>query len=158
MRGEMQMLDDVKRKVVEDNHDLIYWYLNLKGLAYEDYYDLLAIELCMTVDKYDESKGSLANYFKVRCDNVVHKEWRKETARKKSNNGIIPLDEEHLICDHQDMFGNVEHEELLKDPTGVAQLRHKGFSQQEVAKILGISQSRVSAILGRLREGYNVDR
>lgn len=152
------MLDDAKRKIVEQNHDLIYWYLNLKGLAYEDYYDLLAIELCMAVDKHDPEKGSLANYFKVRCDNAVRKEWRRESTAKKTSNGVIPLDEEHMICDHQDMFGKVEHEELLNDPTGVARLRSKGFSQQEVADILGISQSRVSAILGRLREEYNVDR
>jgi RNA polymerase sigma factor (sigma-70 family) len=152
------MLDDLKRKIVEENHDLIYWYLNLKGLTYDDYYDLVAIELCLAVDKYDSTKGSLANYFKVRCDNMVYKEWRKESTAKKSSNGIIPLDEEHMICDHQDMFGKVEHEELLNDPTGVARLRSKGFSQQEVAEILGISQSRVSAILGRLREEYNVDR
>lgn len=147
------MLTKEQKDMVEQNHDLIYWYLNLRRLDVEKYYDLLAIELCLAVMDYNPTKSSFSHYFKVRCDNTVRKEWRKEKALKKSHNGILPLEEAYLICDHSDLFGGVEHEELLNDPTGVAQLRSQGFSQQEVADILGISQSRVNAILGRLKRG-----
>ena len=59
------ILTKEQQKMVEENHDLIYWYANIKKLNLENWYDLLAIELCGVVLKYNPKKGSLSNYYKI---------------------------------------------------------------------------------------------
>ena len=51
----MRMTDE-QRKLVEDNHNLIYGFLNKKELT-DDYYDIVALGLCKAAMNYDESKG-----------------------------------------------------------------------------------------------------
>jgi len=52
-------------QIVADNHDLIYWYANMKHLDCEEWYDLLAIALCQAVIKHDPQRGTLATYFNM---------------------------------------------------------------------------------------------
>ena len=50
-------LNDEQRKIVENNHDLIYGYAHKMGISIDEYYDILAIGLCKAAKAFDESKG-----------------------------------------------------------------------------------------------------
>jgi RNA polymerase sigma factor (sigma-70 family) len=149
------VLTDKDREVVSENHNLIYWYLNLKGLDVDEWYDLLAIELCKTIVKHDESLGSLANYFKIRCDGIVSKEFRKRNAKKRYHVPVEYADE----CNGELIdFDLIALEQFIENSNcDVLKLKFQGYSQKEIAEIIGISQSQVSRILGEIRGKLTID-
>ena len=50
-------LNDEQRKLVADNHNLIYQYLIDNNLPQDEYYDIAAIGVCKAAMGYDASKG-----------------------------------------------------------------------------------------------------
>lgn len=158
MKGGVSLvLTEEQRKVVTENHNLIYWYINLKGLDIDEWYDILAIELCNTVMRHDPSKASLITYFKIRADSRFHKEWIRNNRKKRVPRECeVSLEEEHHgtyeIDDLVDGVEFLDHlDELEKD---IVMLTYKGYSQIEVSELLQVNQSFVSRKLRRIREKY----
>lgn len=149
MRGDL-VLTIEQQKIVEDNHNLIYWYANKANLNIDEYYGLLAMELCKTVMKYDETKGSLANLYKMRCDNLIKNEYRNNSRKPRE---VYGYNDERIHNDMNDVELKIDLENLIKsDKTGVLKLIADGYTQKEISKILGISQSTVSNVLKRVRK------
>lgn len=153
-------LTDKESQLVADNERLIYWIAGIKGLDLEDWYGDLAIELCKTVRKYNNKKGSLSNYYKLRVDSLVGKEYRKSKTMKNLHNGLVDLDEA-LLEEDFNVEGYVEPElhyaiqELFNGEYGdLIRLKYEGYNQIEIAEKLGISQSQVSKILKRVRDEF----
>ena len=141
---------------MEENERLIYWYANLKGLDIEEWYGLLAIELCHTVSKFKPEQGSIANYYKIRCDGLVSKEIRKNFAKKRE--GVVMLLDDDYVGECVDMSG-ITMEMLLEEvDSDILNLKVQGYSQKEIALELGVSQSYVSRALKELREKLELDR
>lgn len=154
----MGRLTEEQSKIVEENHSLIYWYSHLAGLNLADWYDLLAIELCYSVMKYDSTKGSLGNYFKLRADGRVYKEYRKSQSQKRKAEEVPYMENIHNVPYYDDTEGLMEVEDAVKREHGkILQLTYDGYTQTEVAKELGVSQSYVSKILKKMREEYSND-
>jgi len=144
-----------QEKVVEENHNLIYWYGNMRNLDMEEWYDLLAIELCYAVLKCDYSKSNLSTYYKMRCDTLVRKERRNKLMQKRANNGVYPLDECIFVGESHNLEKDVELKSLFDGENGnVIRLKADGYTQSEIAEMLGISQSAISKILAKVREEY----
>lgn len=55
-------MTEKQRKLVSDNHNLIYGFLHEYGFDREDFYDLAAIGLCKAAMKYDETKGVFSKF------------------------------------------------------------------------------------------------
>ena len=142
--------------MVEDNYSLIYWYANRKGLDINDWYDLLAIELCYTVAKHKPEKGSIANYYKLRCDGLVSKEWRKNMTQKRD--GVMSMLDDEMIGESVDHSGLSMEILLEQADSDILNLKVQGYSQKEIAMELGVSQSYVSRALKELREKLELDR
>lgn len=142
-----------QQEIVELNHSLIYWYINFKQLDLSEWYDLLAIELCLTVMMYDETKGTLSTYYKRRCDNKLNKEYAKRKLKKNTNNGIYPLEEfKHHSSDAKD-YDMIELQELFEGEEGeIIRLKSLGYTQTEIAEHMGVNQSYISRII---RKKYN---
>lgn len=176
-------LNDEQRDLVEANHKLIYWYINLKNLDIQEWYDILAIELCYTVMKYNEERGSLSTYFKMRADGLVYKEYRKNMAQKRAHteeyyiDGVAYGDEVYHSPDrevnkHDNGFKSrfsesysapqqvdAEVKDLFSGENGdILKLKYEGYSQAEIGAALGYSQSHVSKILKGLRKTYDHNR
>lgn len=145
-------LTEEQAKIVEENHNLIYWYAHLTGISLEEYYDLLAIELCYTVMKWELDKGSLANYFKIRAHGAIYKEYLKTQAKKRRFE-TVSLDEGMLVCGTAESIENrLDMEKLFDSKFGrLIQLKQDGYSQTEIAKKLGVSQTAISQMLKNLR-------
>lgn len=141
---------------VADNHNLIYWYINLKHLDTNEWYDLLAIELCYSVVKYNSEKGSLSNYFKMRADNLVRKEYSKSQLKK--NKTAPPLEFFDDIYDshcQDDMILRCELETLFAGENGdIFRMRADGYTQVEIAAHLGVTQSYISKIIDKKRKEF----
>lgn len=150
----MQLTEE-QSQVVADNHNLIYWYINMKKLDPNEYYDLLAIELCNTAMKYNPDRGSFATYFKLRADGIIYKEYRKTQAQKRIHVKVSLLDNLHTMIDDGDIADSIELQELLDGEYGeIVRLRIEGYSQTEIAEIMDTNQSKVSKILKKLKGEY----
>ena len=53
--------------------DILIWK---NGMTYLQY-------VCKTVVAHDSERGTLSTYYKIRCDNLVNKEYNKSKAKKK---------------------------------------------------------------------------
>lgn len=148
-------LTEQQSKTVEDNHKLIYWYIHMKHLDLEEWYGLLAIELCTAVIKHDPERGSLATYFKLRADGLTYKEYRKTKSAKRSGVTVQYMDE--II--KYDVTNTIEDEYLLEELMDthngrILELKAQGYNQIEIGELVGVSQSYVSKVIKKLKEVY----
>lgn len=169
-------LNDEQRKLVEDNHALIPWYIKRRNLDFDDWYDILALSLCKAAFYYDESKGSTFSSFATRCmDCDVHIEMRCRSRRIESSEDILSLDFEY--CD--DDGDCYDFSELIPDITSdtesyviskitidnlnkhldnrskyIIGMLSAGRNQATIARNLGISRQRCSVLIGKLKEQY----
>lgn len=151
-------LTEEQKKMVEENHNLIYWYMAKYNLEISEYYDLLAIELCYAVVHYDESRGSFSNYFKMRADGIIYKEYRKSKAQKREHISVPLLDNLHTLTDDVDLTDMIGFKDLLEGEYGeIVKLRIEGYNQAEIAEMMGTNQSKISKILKQLRDDYMED-
>lgn len=153
--GEIILTDD-QQAIVAKNHKLIYWYANRKGLDIDEWYGLLAIELCYAVAKHKPEQGSIANYYKLRCDGLVSKEIRKNMTKKRD--GVTATLDDEMVGETVDHSG-MSMEMMIQDAdSDILNLKVQGYSQKEIAMELGVSQSYVSRALKELREKLELDR
>lgn len=150
------MLSQEQKHIVEKNHSLIYWYIHKNRLDFDEWYDLLAIELCMTAKHFDKERGSFSTYFKMRADNVVKKEYAKKNAQKRAHDFHYSLDEMNdslkMCFEHEDTDAL---DELLRyDRDDIIKMKLAGYTQYEIASILNVNQSHVSRILANIKEEY----
>lgn len=149
-------LTEVQAKVVEENHNLIYGYANDKKLDLEEWYDLLAIELCKAVIKHNPEKGKLSTYYYMRCNSLVGKEFKKSLNQKNFHMGLYSLEESEVGYGEEDYINHGLLDMLENEEYGqVIRLRSEGYTQVEVADMLGMSQSQVSRMIGKAREEYD---
>lgn len=140
-------------RLVEENHNLIYGVINTFGLDIEEYYDLMALELCYTVMKYDSSRGALSSYYYLRCKSLIKKEHKKKSFQKNANNGISSLEKHFNIAGDNNIDEYVSTVDMFDGEYGeYIKLKSDGYNQQEIADLLGVTQSYVSKILRKERE------
>lgn len=158
----MRKLTEEEKVLVEENHNLIYWVANLKDLDIDEWYGLLAEELCITIQKHDPTKSKLSWFYKQRVDWRVHSEFEKTQAKK-----VLPMD---LYADHEDYDTGIEDDEfdliefepwlktLSDEDREIVRLRYLGHTMREVADELGCSRGKVMWVMKRLRDEYEVYR
>jgi RNA polymerase sigma factor (sigma-70 family) len=151
----MKLTEEQANKVSE-NHNLIYWIINLKNLDIDEWYDLLALELCYTIMKHDADRGSLSNYYKMRAEGMISKEYRKQQSQKRAHTDIQYIENLHSIPDPTRFEQELEVNEWIdiKDST-ILRMKHDGYSQVEIAETMGVSQSYISKLLKKLRTDYD---
>lgn len=151
-----------QQKLVEENHNLIYWYIHMRHLDINEYYDVMAIELCNSALKYNPERGSFSNFFKLRADWVMQKEYRSNQSQKRQHKrGEFHDNLKDMTYEH-DMVDSIRLQELMEGEYGeIVKLRYEGYSQQEIAEMIGTNQSKVSKMLKAVKEEYmkgdNVD-
>lgn len=171
----MKMTDE-QRKLVENNHSLIYGYLNKKGLESDEFYDLAAIGLCNAAMTYDSSKGVFSTYAFACIDREVMNHCVYMNRKK-----IIPSDmilsydisadedfkESCIDTLIDDEFDEIEYSTenmafedfitTLKDrEILIIKYLKDGLTQQEIAKELNRSQQAVFLNIKNIREKWNI--
>lgn len=140
--------------IVSKNHNLIYWFINFRHLDPNEWYDLLAIELCYTVIKYNPEKGSLSNYFRIRSENLLKKEYLKTQLKK--NKGLAPLlYNDEIFSEGYDDIGDMDIKNLFNGDFGsILKMKAEGYTQSEIAEKYGVTQSYISKIIEKKRKEY----
>lgn len=151
-----------QKKLVENNHNLIYHVLNQHGWSIDEYYDVAALGLCAAAIKYDKSRGcEFSTYACIAIKNSVLVELRKSRAQRRSGIVIVSLnDYEDFVESLDDAPEDVMkccaiYEEVKRLPQKqrkIMQLRLDGYAQGEIAQAMKISQSQVSRLLKSARK------
>ena len=143
----MQKLTSDQCEMIESNHNLIYWYANRRRLDIDEWYGLLAEQLCHAVMKFDPEKGTLPLLFKMRCDVYLHREFGK---KNKRNSHQAELLDNVDYSSGSDEYNSIQIETMLEAvDSKVIRMWLDGYTQAEIADVIGVNQPRVSTILKR---------
>lgn len=155
------------KKLVEDNHNLIYSFINKYNLSIEEHYDLAALGLCRAAMSYDSDKSAFSSYAYTAMFRYVFSEIRNQKAEKRIPENMIRhyQAERYTDKDQTVMLMNVipakenfadevlskiiidEYMSKLKNRDRKAIiLLIKGYKQQEISPIVGCEQPQISRI------------
>ena len=165
-------MNDEQRKLVENNHNLIYAILHKYNLPIDEYYDVAAIGLCKAAITFDVEKGYL---FSTYAYAVIKAElgivFRRNTSKRAIpfnkltyyQNVISDGDGKEtewldIIPDNTDIEADVIANETIKQISSKLKERDKivfdllvsGCKQKEISKIIGYSQPYVSRIKAKI--------
>mgnify|MGYP003291722341 CR=1 FL=1 len=94
------VLTEEQRKLIEENHNLIYSYMIKHNLEFSEYYDLLAIALCKVAVYYNCERSEFSTLAFTFFDNACHNEYkRNSTLIRKPINGVVSLNYEYSSSD-----------------------------------------------------------
>lgn len=172
---KISKLNNEQRKLVEDNHNLIYSFLHKQALSVGGWYDICAIGLCKAALHY-KGTTNFSTFAYICMLNVVRKEMRKNTLQKsfpdaetislsteissKSEKSVYTLDE--FIASKQDTeaeaLGMVWAEWFIeKLPLTTLKVllgKIETKTCRELSEEVGVSFSRCSSVMRRLQEYY----
>lgn len=147
-------LTEEQRKIVEDNHNLIYGYCYKYNLNVEEYYGDLAIALCEAAQTYKEEKSKFTTYVYLKFGTTIKYLLRnQEKDRYKANYNIIGLDEKISI--ENPNISDISADLIIDDVTNnndVGKLLLQGYNQSEIGKILHYSQASIFRRIKKLRK------
>lgn len=161
------MLTEEQKKLVTDNHNLIYYCV--PSYDRDELYDVAAIALCKAAATYNKDASKFATYA-IKCiTNELRLYHRKIAASKR-----IPAD---LVCSYDittaegltlvDLISdsvNVEEEVVAKaflkstiesfdrKQRNIVKYLSLGYKQQEIADAIGYSQAQVSRSIKEIKE------
>lgn len=169
----MRMTEE-QRKLAEKNHNLIYGYLNKRGLEDDEYYDVAAIGLCKAAMSHDSSKGEFSTLAYKCMDNEVKIYWTYLNRKKFiPENLIISYDVpaiedgnesciDRLVAGRYNMSNiiieNITQSHFISLLNDKEKNIIKGFkcglNQTQIAKKLNLKQQMVSYHVKKIRKKW----
>lgn len=144
-----------EKEIIEKNHNLIYGVASKYKLDLEEWYGLLAIELCNAVKKHNPEKSELSTYYYIRVQGLISKEYRKKKAAKREHQNIVLIENCHGDVGNSDFDKVTEIKLWIESQNNdVLNLKYQGYNQNEIAEKLGLTQSNVSRTLKKLRRDF----
>lgn len=165
-----KVLNDAQRKLVEDNHNLIYSFLNSRHLSLdsvEDWYGTAAIGLCKAALTFDESRGAkFATLAYICMDNEVRQVLRKN---RKNVTVVASLDDDiataeggcflaDVIPDSRDFYYPIYLNDAIeiasrslndRDKQIIDLIINHGLTHSAIAIKFGVAQPTVSRVYGK---------
>lgn len=159
----MRILTPKQQKLAEENHKLIYAFMNKHHLDHDEYYGDMAEAYCIAIAAFDETKGSLSTLVYHAMKNRLRNIRRCQSLpRRIPSDCLLSLDElqtdaelvwsfYHCIPDPKTdveriALHNIALQKLTKECSAeelelILSSVNKTVTQREAAKRLGISQT-----------------
>ena len=172
----MKKLNDEQRKLIEDNYSLI-WHLHEKYFTkftdFDTYMDLGRMAICKAAIDYDETRSksfSTYAYLCIQNEITVYNKYRFRQRRKgdmntisynhmlddwdedKNENSFLLKDEENFEkniifkLNFQDKCYTLNNKDRM-----IVDLKSKGYTYQEIAKMFGTSFQAIQQKIKRMR-------
>ena len=173
----MKQLNKTQQKLVEDNHNLIYSFMNKNKLSFdavEDWYGTCAIGLCKAALTYNPDRNVKFSVLAYVCMSnemkIVFRQQEKEIKNLLSLQ--YRLDEEEnislqdCICSHNDEVGEMEFYEVFnkhyqklseRNKRIIYDCIHKNESYKNIGKPYGIGRTTVSTIYNKFLDNIYFD-
>lgn len=171
----MLPLTVVEQKLVEENHNLIYDFINKKNLNLEEYYDILALSLCQAAKHYDVTKGcfstiankcmtsgvidyirSLSFTTKIPTSNLIYLDASFDEDNDMSLANKIPDGNCYLEIniESDDMY-RILYSMLDEKEKQIAYYKEHGFTEAQIAKKMGCSQPNIHFYIKKIQKKWN---
>lgn len=164
-------LTNEQAKLVEDNHNLIFSFLNKHHLddnSTEDWYGVAAIGLCKAAMSFDPNKNMQFSTLAYRCmeNEVRHEMRRQKRSVQVSLSMESPTDKKdgEGIAEHiQDKFNTASEAELLdvmdvvkrtwseRDLEILTMLATTDLTTRQIGDRMGVSGSTVSGVKAKFK-------
>lgn len=170
-------LNDEQRKLVADNHNLIYQYLIDNNLPQDEYYDIAAIGLCKAALEYDTSKGAFSTYVYRAIKNNISRDKvteKRHTVSAMSYNVTASVHGEETDVEYIETFlsnTDVENENVTKTffkwfieymslrELQIMYCKSKNMTDREIGKKYNVTHAAISSVWRRIKNAYkNNDR
>lgn len=164
----MRILSEEQKNLVEKNHGLIFGFAIKNNLLIDDYYDILAIGLCMAALSYNPSKGEFSTLAYTCMGNEVKKYWKNITCSKNSPEESVisydsSIDAEHTLTDSSSVYDNFDdilnrifyssfYDTLNKKEQIIFDDIVNGMTRKEIGNKLGCTHQNVSLIVKNIRK------
>lgn len=159
------MLTDEERKIAEENHNLIYFFINHFNVDIDEYYDIFAIDYIKCVKFWDKDRGKLSTLLCKVFLNTIIKEKRKKKVISEikliSLNLTISKENKLKLEDViPDIKANVDTLLELKEDIEFFQkydetkLLMEGFSIEEIAIKLNVNKNYVLDKIKYVKKEY----
>lgn len=150
-------------RMIEDNHNLIYSFIHSKSLDLSEHYGLIAESLMKAVVDYDSSKGKLSTFFYYVANNNLRNYFHKsslelENMKDCEGNKITSLfgNRESIDVGTYDTDNLLGFDSVLEDldyeMNLLAGYLVEGYTQSEIAELVGANQTAISRKIKKLRE------
>lgn len=140
------------KALVENNHNLIYYYLNKRKMDIDEWYDILAIALCNAAISFDDSISNFSTYAMKCLNRAVCTELRvREYAKRKLNKEARSYDEK-LTND----FHNKKDETVQSILPSHLNTEEEAITNITFLKCYNNLNGRDKKIISLLIEGYNM--
>lgn len=141
-------MTEKEKRLVEENHNLIYFYLNRHNLDAEEFYDIAAIGLIEAARTYKEEKANFSTYAVFCIGNEIKTEYKKRTLKRE-----IP---KSLIMSESQAIGNLENTYLTKIKSKTENLEEKICTEDLIKKTMRKLDDRKKKIMIMLIDGYKM--
>jgi len=115
-----------QQKLVEDNHNLIYFIINKYDLENDEYYDLLALSLCKAALTYKQEVAKFSTYAITIMLKDIKRDKRYWSRHKRNRNEVSFINLDDTIYESDETY-----ESIIPDFNA-----NKGFSETEIKILL----------------------
>lgn len=142
-------MEDVYEKLLEENYKLVYSYLHCENLDITEWESIISYSLWKAIKSHDSSKGMLSTLFYKIASNDVKSKLRSmkfdylDEAVDSVDYAHIGEPDHHLLLEMESAAG--EYGWLV--PYAVL-----GYTQKEIAELIGCDRSTISMKLHKMRE------
>lgn len=136
-------------KIAEENHNLIYKFINVNNLDESEWYGCIAECLLRAIYTYNKDYGKLSTHFY----NIASRELISTLRKQKDFLGFYNNIEESEES-RNDLIFNIEDylSFLDKEDVKIASFLEAGYKQSEIARKLEISQPAVHKKIIKIRK------
>lgn len=165
-------LNKEQQELVEKNHNLIYEFAKNKGLAIDEYYDILAIGLCQAASAYDENRGRFSTIAYHSMNNILKQHYRHISRQRaipenkivsyNAQAGDEDIDKSYIdaiaddCCVQDTVISNITTERIvdtLNDKEKmIAKLFMEGMTHSEISVKLGCSRQNITYYAQQMRK------
>mgnify|MGYP003296767794 CR=1 FL=1 len=170
----IKSLTEEQRKLVEENHNLIFKFANKKNISIDEYYDILAIGMCNAASIFDSNKGSFSTIAFHCMENELNLYWRHTNRMCAVPDGMVVSYDAHRNTEDskvEDSFLSIlsddsfTHEiaigdtmfliliDMLTDKEkNIALLLISGYTQEEIAEKMNCSRQNIGNYIKHIRK------
>ena len=167
-------MTEEQQKLVEQNHNLIYFYLHKYHYSIEEFYDVAAIGLCKAAIHYDGNISAFSTFAlkcihnevmcTIRSAKATHRipESKIDSLSQQTYNEDDKLKLEGLLSDVVDVEDeavvNAAFEKfwdsISEEDREILRLVSEGYTQKDIGSRLGTCQVTVSRRIEKLKNAF----
>lgn len=147
-----------QRDFAEENHNLIYGFLNKYGYEEEEHYGMASIGFCKAVHSFDKSKNNAFSSYAYAC---MYNEIRKYKRAEQISKSKIPeekIESYNVPLPNDDTFNRLESDERLSTIDYEYDEIDKHDFYEKVVKFIGDNfDERTLDVILMISQGYSYE-